>query len=102
METGYIYEGKYEGWYCIADEMFLAEDQTKIIKLPNGQDQRVSIESNRPVEWFSEENYMFKLSKCRNDLNKWLESGNCEYHTNTSFNTNFFMYFYISEHRTSC
>nr|SVE69792.1 EOG090X05VD [Eubosmina coregoni] len=75
VETGYIYEGKYEGWYCIADEMFLAEDQTKIIKLPNGQDQRVSIESNRPVEWFSEENYMFKLSKCRNDLNKWLESG---------------------------
>nr|SVE78223.1 EOG090X05VD [Daphnia lumholtzi] len=74
-EKGYIYKGKYEGWYCTADEAFVAEDQTTLMKLPNGQEQRVSMESNRPVEWFSEENYLFKLSKLREELRRWLKSG---------------------------
>ena len=46
-----------------------------MVKLPNGQEQRVSLESGRPVEWFSEVNYMFKLSKCKDNLNNWMESG---------------------------
>ncbi|XP_045028229.1 LOW QUALITY PROTEIN: Golgi apparatus protein 1 [Daphnia magna] len=74
-EKGYIYKGKYEGWYCTADEAFVAEDQTMLVKLPNGQEQRVSTESNRPVEWFSEENYLFELSKLREKLRHWLKSG---------------------------
>nr|SVE88629.1 EOG090X05VD [Daphnia sinensis] len=74
-EKGYIYKGKYEGWYCTADEAFVAEDQTTLVKLSNGQEQRVSTESNRPVEWFSEENYLFKLSKLREELRSWLKSG---------------------------
>nr|SVE75116.1 EOG090X05VD [Daphnia dolichocephala] len=74
-EKGYIYKGKYEGWYCTADEAFVAEDQTTLVKLPNGQEQRVSTESNRHVEWFSEENYMFKLSSLREELIRWLKSG---------------------------
>nr|SVE87371.1 EOG090X05VD [Daphnia similis] len=74
-EKGFIYKGKYEGWYCTADEAFVAEDQTMLVKLPNGQEQRVSTESNRPVEWFSEENYLFKLSKLREELRSWLKSG---------------------------
>jgi len=71
VDKGYIYQGKYEGWYCTSDETFLTEDQTKLI----GKDQRVSLESGRPVEWCSEENYMFRLSKCRDVLIEWLESG---------------------------
>nr|SVE92382.1 EOG090X05VD [Megafenestra aurita] len=74
-ERGYIYKGKYEGWYCTADETFVAEDLTSLIKLPDGREQRVSTESSRPVEWFSEENYLFKLSTCREKLIEWLESG---------------------------
>lgn len=74
-DKGYIYKGKYEGWYCTADETFVTEDQTTLVKLPDGREQRVSTESNRPVEWFSEENYLFKLSKLRGELLKWLISG---------------------------
>jgi len=25
MEKGYIYKGSYKGWYCVADEEYLAE-----------------------------------------------------------------------------
>jgi len=74
-EKGYIYKGKYEGWYCTADETYVSEDKTTVILLPNGQQQRVSLESNRPVEWSSEENYMFRLSQFKNDLNNWLLNG---------------------------
>nr|SVE75746.1 EOG090X05VD [Daphnia hispanica] len=74
-EKGYIYKGKYEGWYCTADEAFVSEDQTTLVKLLNGQEQRVSLESNRPVEWFSEENYLFKLSTLKEELRYWLKSG---------------------------
>ena len=72
---GYIDKGKYEGWYCTADEAFVPEDLTTVVKLPDGREQRVSTESNRPVEWFSEENYLFKLSKCREQLLQWMNSG---------------------------
>ena len=72
---GYIDKGKYEGWYCTADEAFVPEDLTIVVKLPDGREQRVSTESNRPVEWFSEENYLFKLSKCREQLLQWMNSG---------------------------
>lgn len=82
-EKGYIYKGKYEGWYCTADEAFVAEDQTMLVKLPNGQEQRVSTESNRPVEWFSEENYLFELSKLREKLRHWLKSGKFSFFLST-------------------
>ena len=53
----------------------MPEDLTTVVKLPDGREQRVSTESNRPVEWFSEENYLFKLSKCREQLIQWMNSG---------------------------
>lgn len=73
-KKGYIYKGKYEGWYCTADETFVSDDKTTVVRLPNGQEQRVSLESNRSVEWSSEENYMFKLSQFKDDLNDWLQN----------------------------
>lgn len=92
-EKGYIYQGKYEGWYCTADETFVAEDQTKVVN-SNGKEQRVSAESNRPVEWCSEVNYMFKLSKCRDDLIKWVSSGNfhCIQSSSLLFPASFIIY----------
>jgi methionyl-tRNA synthetase len=52
-DRGYIYKGKYEGWYCTVDEVFVPDTQ-----LENG---RCPICGN-PVERISEESTIFKLS----------------------------------------
>ena len=35
---------------------------------------QVSVLSGRPVEWYTEENYMFKLTHFRNQLLDWLRT----------------------------
>lgn len=66
--NGTIYKDKYAGWYCTPDETFLTDSQ---LKEENGQ--KFSIESGHPVEWSEEENYMFRLSKYRDDVIRWAE-----------------------------
>lgn len=61
-KKGYLYEGTYEGWYCVPDEAFLTQLQVK--EGPNGK--LVSIESGHPVEWVSEKNWMFKYLSLKN------------------------------------
>ncbi|NLG10462.1 MAG: methionine--tRNA ligase [Coriobacteriaceae bacterium] len=56
-ENGYLYKDTYEGWYCLPDETFFADDQTV---LTDGQ--RVCPDCGRPVEFVCEENWFFKLS----------------------------------------
>ncbi|XP_072379531.1 methionine--tRNA ligase, mitochondrial [Diabrotica undecimpunctata] len=73
-ENQYIYKSKYEGWYCVSDETFLTESQLNEITKNDGTKVLVSSESNHPVEWSSEENYMFKLSQFQDDLNYWLKT----------------------------
>lgn len=63
----HIKKGKYSGWYCMADETFLSEDQIELVN-----DVRVSKESGRPVEWAEEDNYKFDLRPFKNDLQDWL------------------------------
>lgn len=63
----YIKIGKYSGWYCTADEMFLSQDQIEVIN-----NVRVSKESGRSVEWAEEDNYKFDLRPFKNDLQNWL------------------------------
>jgi methionyl-tRNA synthetase len=58
-DRGYIYKGKYEGWYCTVDEVFVPDTQ-----LENG---RCPICGN-PVERISEESYFFKLSAFQGPL----------------------------------
>lgn len=58
-ETGDIYEGVYEGWYCVSCEEFKPE--------------KGLIEGLCPVhrtkpDWIKEKNYFFKLSKYRDAL----------------------------------
>jgi methionyl-tRNA synthetase len=48
-----IYLGEHAGWYCQNEETFIPENQVK-----NGKD-----ESGHPVEWTTEKNYFFKLSR---------------------------------------
>jgi methionyl-tRNA synthetase len=58
-ENGDIYEGEYEGWYCIPCESFWIESQLKEKKCP---------ECNRAVEKVKEKNYFFRLSKYQKNL----------------------------------
>jgi methionyl-tRNA synthetase len=48
-----IYLGEHGGWYCQNEETFIPENQVR-----NGKD-----ESGHPVEWTTEKNYFFKLSR---------------------------------------
>ena len=53
-ENGDIYLGKYEGWYCVHDETFWLESKLADGKCPT---------CGRPVQWLSEDDWFFKLSK---------------------------------------
>jgi methionyl-tRNA synthetase len=54
MEKGFIYEGKYEGPYCVGCEEF---------KLPGDLDDGKCKIHSKPVEMVSETNWFFKLSE---------------------------------------
>jgi methionyl-tRNA synthetase len=58
-DNGHIYKGKYEGWYCTVDEVFVPETQLK--------DGRCPICGNA-VEKISEESYFFRLSAFQQPL----------------------------------
>lgn len=51
-QNGWIYKGKYEGWYAIRDECFYTETELVDGKAPTGAE----------VKWQEEECYFFKLS----------------------------------------
>lgn len=63
-QSGDIYKGHYEGWYCVGHEAFMKEGDLKDGKCP---------EHNRKAEWLKEENYFFKLSKYEKDLLHFFE-----------------------------
>ncbi|MCU1245792.1 MAG: metG, partial [Acidobacteria bacterium] len=48
-----IYLGEHSGWYCQSEETFIPENQVK-----NGKD-----DSGHAVEWTTEKNFFFKLSR---------------------------------------
>lgn len=70
---GYIYSGKYSGWYCTSDEAFLTDIELEEKTDTFGKTIKVSAESGHPVEWMEEENYKFKLSTLQDDLKYWLK-----------------------------
>jgi methionyl-tRNA synthetase len=59
MERGHIYKGKYEGWYCTVDEVFVPESQLVDGRCPT---------CGGKVEKISEESYFFKLSAFQDRL----------------------------------
>ena len=67
--SGHIYLGTHEGWYCPADESFLTPKQVE-----KESDIMVSSESGRPVVWIQEPNYKFRLSAFQDKLSCWLRS----------------------------
>ncbi len=60
-ETGDVYLGKYEGWYCTNDETFWLESKLVDGRCPNA-------ECRREVQWLSEDNWFFALSKYQDRL----------------------------------
>src|SRR5665213_736924 len=53
-ESGDVYLGKYEGWYCVYDETFWLESKLIDGKCPT---------CHREVQWLSEDDWFFRLSK---------------------------------------
>ncbi|KAF7399510.1 hypothetical protein HZH68_008102 [Vespula germanica] len=70
---GYIYLGKYSGWYCTSDEAFLTDIELDEIIDASGKTIKVSKESGHPVEWTEEDNYKFRLSTLRDELKYWIK-----------------------------
>ncbi|MGH9253105.1 MAG: methionine--tRNA ligase [Vicinamibacterales bacterium] len=59
-DHGDIYEGQYEGWYCVSCEAFKQEKDLVDGKCP--------LHSTVTPEWIREKNYFFRLSKYRDAL----------------------------------
>jgi len=59
--SGDVYLGTYAGWYCTNDETFWLESKLVDGRCPNP-------ECGREVQWLSEENWFFALSKYRDRL----------------------------------
>ncbi|MDQ1909591.1 methionine--tRNA ligase [Paenibacillus sp. GD4] len=64
LESGDIYLGQYEGWYCTPCESFFLEN-----KLDNGN----CPDCGRPVELVKEESYFFRLQKYADRLIQYYE-----------------------------
>jgi methionyl-tRNA synthetase len=59
-DTGDIYEGQYEGWYCVSCEAFKQDKDLIGGKCP--------LHPTLTPEWIREKNYFFRLSKYRDRL----------------------------------
>lgn len=59
-DKGDIYEGEYEGWYCVSCEAFKQERELV--------DGACPLHATQTPEWIREKNYFFKLSKYRDAL----------------------------------
>ncbi|HEY5618224.1 MAG TPA: methionine--tRNA ligase [Vicinamibacterales bacterium] len=59
-DRGDIYEGQYEGWYCVSCEAFKQEKDLVDGKCP--------LHPTLTPEWIREKNYFFRLSKYRDAL----------------------------------
>jgi methionyl-tRNA synthetase len=64
-DNGYIYEGTYEGLYCVPCEAYYNESDLREGNCPI---------HNRPVEVLHEANYFFRLSAFADRLLAWYES----------------------------
>ncbi|KAI5918916.1 methionyl-tRNA synthetase [Camillea tinctor] len=68
-DSGYIYESKHEGWYCVSDETFYPESMVaKDVSPVDGKVIMVSMETGNTVEWLEERNYHFRLTAFRDRL----------------------------------
>jgi methionyl-tRNA synthetase len=67
-DNGHIYKSSYAGWYCVSCEAYYAEDE--LGENPDGGPGLCPIHG-RPVEWFEEDNWFFRLSAFEQPLLDW-------------------------------
>ncbi|KAI1338985.1 tRNA synthetases class I (M)-domain-containing protein [Xylariaceae sp. FL0016] len=68
-DTGYVYESKHEGWYCVSDETFYPESMIeKRVSRSTGKPFLACTETGNAVEWTVEKNYHFRLTAFRDRL----------------------------------
>ncbi len=70
-DNGHIYKAAYAGWYCVACEAYY--DEEDLLANPEGGPGLDPIHE-RPVEWFEEENWFFRLSAFEQPLLDWFEA----------------------------
>ena len=63
--NGHIYKGEYSGWYCVSCEAYYRDEELVAGDCPVHK---------RPVEWLTEENYFFALSRFAERLAAWYEA----------------------------
>ena len=64
-DNGYMHKGQYEGWYCVSCEAYYSEADLLAGNLCPVHE--------RPVEWLTEENWFFELSRFEKPLLDWYE-----------------------------
>jgi methionyl-tRNA synthetase len=69
-DSGDLYVGRYEGYYCVGCEAFKRDDE--LVK-PDDGPPRCPIHPTREVTWTEEENWFFRLSRYQDRLLKLLD-----------------------------
>ena len=64
---GYIYKGRYSGWYCVDCEKFYSEGEYRVV-----EGRPYCPIHMKPLEWVEEETYYFKLSAFEGSLRRIL------------------------------
>jgi len=70
-DNGHIYRDTFAGWYCVACEAYYDEDD--LAPNPDGGPGLDPVHQ-RPVEWFEEENWFFRLSAFTDQLLEWYDA----------------------------
>jgi methionyl-tRNA synthetase len=70
-ETGYLYKGSYDGWYCVPEETYFTDTQVKKAdEERHSEGEHLCPDCGRPLERVQEESYFFKLSAFQDKLLK--------------------------------
>ncbi len=68
-ESGYIYKGSYDGWYCVPEETYFTETQVEKGDEERGtKGQHLCPDCGRPLERVQEESWFFRLSAFQDRL----------------------------------
>jgi methionyl-tRNA synthetase len=68
-DAGYLYQGHYEGWYCVPCETYFTDEQVMEHECPS---------CGRDVEYIKEDNWFFKLSEFGDRLLELYDSRDSE------------------------
>jgi len=73
-ESGYIYKGSYDGWYCVHEETYFTETQVNHSdEEHHTEGQHLCPDCGRPLERVEEESWFFKLSEFQDRLLKFYD-----------------------------